>query len=149
MEVKNIYGIYFEHCQMTDIKLQTIVHGDMRMDAPVADVAEKASAEKPFREAVRTSFSLVVINADCPEKVILRLHELIDKQTSPKDVVMPIRAAMEAGVIRRPTWGEFCAEFGDNKLRAKSSFSRYTESAYQYEGEDFKVMIENFRTFLP
>ena len=33
-EVKNFYGgIYFDRCQMTDIKFQTIVQGDMHVEA--------------------------------------------------------------------------------------------------------------------
>lgn len=76
------------------------------------------------------------------------MHELVDRQTSPKDIVMPIRAAMEAGVIRRPKWGEFCAEFGDDKLKAKSSLSRYTESSYLYEDKIFKGMIDDFRALI-
>ena len=32
--VKNFYGgIYFDRCQMTDIKFQTIVQGDMHVEA--------------------------------------------------------------------------------------------------------------------
>ena len=33
-EVKNFYGgVYFDRCRMTDVKLQTLVQGDMRMEA--------------------------------------------------------------------------------------------------------------------
>ena len=94
------------------------------------------------------SFVLVVTNAACPEKVIARLHELMDERTSPKDVMMPIRAAFDAGVIRHPTWSEFCAEFGSSKLKSKTSFNDYLNVSYKYDGESFKVMVENFRAFL-
>lgn len=94
------------------------------------------------------SFVLVVTNAACPEKVIARLHELMDERTSPKDVMMPIRAAFDAGVIRHPTWSEFCAEFGPSKLKSKTSFNDYLNVSYKYDGESFKVMVENFRAFL-
>lgn len=94
------------------------------------------------------SFVLVVTNAACPEKVIARLHELMDERTSPKDVMMPIRAAFDAGVIRHPTWKEFCAEFGPSKLKSKTSFNDYLNVSYKYDGESFKVMVENFRAFL-
>lgn len=94
------------------------------------------------------SFVLVVTNAACPEKVIARLHELMDERTSPKDVMMPIRAAFDAGVIRHPTWSEFCAEFGSSKLKSKTSFNDYLNVNYKYDGESFKVMVENFRAFL-
>lgn len=100
------------------------------------------------KDGLLNSFSSLVVKPICSQGVIKKLHELVDCQIEPKYVVMPIRAAMEAGVIRRPTWGEFCAEFGDNKLKAKSSLSNYTENSYQYEGESFKVMVEEFRSFL-
>ena len=50
-EVKNFYGgIYFDRCQMTDIKFQTIVQGDMHVEAteakPTQDDRETTEAEQ-------------------------------------------------------------------------------------------------------
>ena len=50
-EVKNFYGgIYFDRCQMTDIKFQTIVQGNMRVEAteakPTQDDRETTEAEQ-------------------------------------------------------------------------------------------------------
>lgn len=49
--VKNFYGgIYFDRCQMTDIKFQTIVQGDMHVEAeeahPIQDDEETTEAEQ-------------------------------------------------------------------------------------------------------
>lgn len=117
-----------------------------------ANATEKTTPKKNVKVSSHTQseslFSKIVRFTGKQEVIITRLHELVDRQTSPKDIVMPIRAAMEAGVIRRPKWGEFCAEFGDDKLKAKSSLSKYTESSYLYEDEIFKGMIDDFRALI-
>lgn len=117
-----------------------------------ANTTEKKNPKKNIRTSsqahAESLFSKIVKSTDKKEIIIARLHEMVDRQTSPKDIVMPIRAAMEAGVIRRPKWGEFCAEFGDDKLKAKSSLSKYTESSYLYEDEIFKGMIDDFRALI-
>lgn len=117
-----------------------------------ANATDKTTPKKNVKVSSHTQseslFSKIVRFTGKQEVIITRLHELVDRQTSPKDIVMPIRAAMEAGVIRRPKWGEFCAEFGDDKLKAKSSLSKYTESSYLYEDESFKGMIDDFRALI-
>jgi hypothetical protein len=70
-------------------------------------------------------------------------------KTKPKDVLMSVRAAMEAGVIRRPTWEEFCQEFGSYRLKSKTSFSDYTNPEKSpYIGADFQMMKEKFRQLM-
>ena len=117
-----------------------------------ANATKKTTPKKNVKASshahAESLFSKIVKSTDKQEIIITRLHELVDRQTSPKDIVMPIRAAMEAGVIRRPKWGEFCAEFGDDKLKAKSSLSKYTGSSYLYEDEIFKGMIDDFRALI-
>lgn len=108
----------------------------------------KKTEETTLHTDTASLFSKIVTYPAKQETVINRLHELMDRQTLPKAIVMPIRAAIEAGAIRRPTWTEFCAEFGNKKMKSKASFSKYTESSYQYEGENFKVMIDDFRALV-
>ena len=81
-------------------------------------------------------------------KILELLHELIDGQTKPLDIVMPIRAAIEAGVIRRPTWDEFRAEFGVHKLKAKSSFTQYTGNGYHFDTEVFYQIVAKFKSLI-
>lgn len=91
-------------------------------------------------------FRLLVSKPECADKVIARLHEMMDKKSKPKDIMMPLRAAMEAGVIRRPTWVEFIAEFG-SKRASKGSLSSYTDTTkVKFDGEpQFMTMVEDFR----
>ena len=108
----------------------------------------KQGNEPDAEEKEVSSFALLVRKPDCVDTILQKLHELVDRQSVPREVVMPIRAAMEAGVIGRPTWVQFCAEFGADKLSSKSSLTKYTGEGYTYYGEDFLMMKESFRNFL-
>ena len=95
------------------------------------------------------SFATVVIKKDLVEAVITRLHKLMEGKTQPKDVLMPIRAAMDAGVIRRPTWNEFCSEFGLDCVKNKSRFSDYTNpDKTPYEGATYEALKSQFSGLL-
>lgn len=90
-------------------------------------------------------FAKRIVDPSKVNVVLAKLHELVDRQTDPKEIVMPIRAAMDAGVLGRPTWGEFKNEFGEEKIKSKSSFTDYTNKDYRYEGENFLKMIEDLK----
>lgn len=126
---------------MGETSMDKIVIGfDKNWDAIYLDTLHRAS------ENNTSSFAMCVIKPDLVDVILQKLHELVDTKVKPKDVMEPIRAAMDAGVIRRPTWAEFRAEFGENKLKQKSSLTKYEN--YEYAGEDFKVMVEEFRMLL-
>ena len=62
--------------------------------------------------------------------VVAKAHEIIstligfmEGKVKPKDVVMPIRAAIDAGAIRKPTLNEFTVVFGDWRIKSKSSLT--------------------------
>ena len=78
----------------------------------------------------KSEFSHLIAKPECAEKVINRLHELISSKKNPKARTKPIRAAMDAGAISRPSWTVFCEEFGiDPKSTWKSAFNNYTNPA--------------------
>ena len=113
-------------------------------------IAESISEARSRMGNVKSEqFRLVVAKPECADKVVARLHELMDGRSKPKDVLMPIRAAMDAGVIRRPTWAEFIAEFG-SKRASKGSLSDYTDPTKEkYEGEaQFLSMVDDFRSLI-
>lgn len=96
-----------------------------------------------------SSFTPAVIDASKAAEVIILLRQLMEGKTKPKDVLMPVRAAMDAGVIRRPTWEEFCQEFGLWRVKNKSSFSDYTNPDNQpYIGVDFELIKDKFRQLM-
>lgn len=98
---------------------------------------------------VSDEFKKLVTKPEHAEKVIARLHELMDEKMKPKDILMPIRAAMEAGAIRRPTWAEFIAEFG-SKRASKGSLSDYTDTTKdKFAGEpQYMSLVDDFRRLI-
>ena len=100
-----------------------------------------AEAEERKRE-----FASAVVNMAKVNAIVDLLCQLMEGKTKPKDVMMPIRAAIDAGVIRRPTWEEFCSEFGKDRIKSKASFSDYTNPENKpYDGADFETMKEAFQ----
>ena len=93
-------------------------------------------------------FSSLVVDQSKREVVLKKLHELVERPGKPKTILMPIRAAMDAGVISRPTWEQFCSEFGMNRVKSKSSLTDYINENYCYVGEDFESMKRIFSQLL-
>lgn len=63
-----------------------------------------------------------------------------------KDVMKPLRAAQDAGVIRRITYEEMKAAFPAYCPASKASVSKYTkEDEMPYIDQAFKDMVEDFR----
>lgn len=91
-----------------------------------------------------SGFSAVVTNPDKANLVIAMLHKHTDGKQKPQDFIMPIRAAQDAGVIRRPTYGEAESEFGAGHF-SKGSFSYWTNDSNKYYGPDYANMVEAFR----
>ena len=142
------------------------VHNDHHKEINIGSVSEKAlgdilrhflkdDAEDTAFEEVRDNepanaapgmgFAAAVIDSSKTETITSLLRRLMTGKQKPKDVMMPVRAAMEAGVIRRPTWDEFCSEFGIDMLKSKASFSDYTNPGRTpYEGEDFEAIKAQF-----
>lgn len=110
----------------------------------IVESIQEAKAKMSYDSSEQ--FRLLVTKPECADKVIARLHELMKEKMKPRDILMPIRAAMEAGAIRRPTWAEFIAEFG-SKRASKGSLSNYTDTTkVRFDGEpQFMTMVEDFR----
>ena len=110
------------------------------------NMAMKISRQKPTDTI---SFATVVIKKVLVEEVVSQLHELMKGKTKPKDLLMPIRAAMDVGVIRRPTWEEFCREFGNECVKNKSSFSNYTNPDKTcFEDANYEALKSQFRSLI-
>ena len=121
---------------------QTVKDSPITKDAPANEAPSMGFAAAVIDNA---KAELHRLTAEAKEAVVELLRRLMIGKQKPKDVMMPVRAAMEAGVIRRPTWEEFCSEFGIDLLKSKSSFSDYTNPARKpYEGEDFEALKSQF-----
>lgn len=89
-------------------------------------------------------FSAVVTDPEKADAVIAMLHKHTNGKQQPRDFIMPIRAAQDAGAIRRPTFGEAKSEFGEGHF-SKGSFSHWTNDDTKYYGADYANMVEAFR----
>ena len=87
------------------------------------------------------------------EEVIGLLRRYMEgiNSNKPKDIMMPVRAALDARVIRKPTYTEFKAAFPEFVPRAKSSFDGYLkiekfENQHPYYGVGaFLDMVSEFK----
>ncbi len=102
---------------------------------------------KRNRKAVY-NFERRVIKPEHAEAVLKRLRELVERQTLPRDIVMPIRAAIDAKAITRPSWTDFCIEFGEERISSKSLYNRYTNKNYTYDDGAYIVMVEIFKEII-
>lgn len=64
---------------------------------------------------------------DKAEDIIALLRKYMSgiDHSKPKDLMMPVRAAFDAGVIRKPTYGEFKRVLPDLVPKNSSSFDQY------------------------
>ena len=94
-------------------------------------------------------FKSLVAKPEYADKVVARLHELSEGKQKPKDILMPLRAAIEAGAIRRPTWAEYGSEFGF-KRTSKTSLSDYTDPTRNKfaDEQQFWTMVDDFRKLI-
>lgn len=90
-----------------------------------------------------------VIKNELATIIIEKIRDLVKGKTSPKDKMMPIRAAQDAGVIRRPTYSEIKKAFGDDFI-ANSSFHNYTDPTKEPFDQDnsFKMLKEEFKKLI-
>ena len=111
----------------------------------ILESIEEAKELMKKQGAQSEAFKMLVVKPECADKVVGRLHELSDGKLKPRDILMPFRAAMEAGAIRRPTWAEYGAEFGF-KRSSKTSLSDYTDPTKNKFADEpqFWEMVEDF-----
>ena len=103
---------------------------------------------------------------DKADKIISELFRFIDGKTGNKDIVMPIRAAIEAGAIRKPTPSEFNEVFGNTYIgpigkgliSSKSALNDYCNLSIKHfriicgdhykKTAEFDRMVESFREII-
>lgn len=77
--------------------------------------------------------------------ILSKIREYQSVKKKPKDLAMPVRAAIDAGVIKRPTLKEYEEVKGFAKI-AKSSFEDYTNPCKQpYNDSAYNGMVEVFK----
>ena len=92
-----------------------------------------------------TGFRQYVIKPEKADVIVNRIKELANPKDKPRSIMMPIRAAIDAGAIERPNWDSFLFEFGENKLKSKASFTNYTDPMKQpYDDEGYNTLKKEF-----
>ena len=113
------------------------------------DIESTITNQSRDKRSLAHGFFTLVPKPERANVVVERLHELMAGKTHPKDIVKPIRAAIDAGAISRPTWGKFCAEFGENKLKSSSSLDNYTNpDKAPYIDAAFQTMVNEFKSLI-
>jgi len=148
-EVEKEFAEFEEMVEETDgIREQAEKTDGIREKAEKTDgIREKAvESEQPLKQ---DGFRKLVSKPELADRVLEHLHRLMEGKQKPQDVVKPIRAAMDAGAIKRPTWDEFCQEFGQHRIKSKSSLSKYTNpDMLLYHGQDYITMVADFKEMI-
>ena len=90
-------------------------------------------------------------NKDKAEDIIALLRKYMTgiDHSKPKDLMMPVRAAFDAGVIRKPTFGEFKQGLPDLAPKNCSSFDKYlrSDSITPHPYDTILAFIEMVKSF--
>lgn len=106
---------------------------------------EELQHPAPARKGLRA----YVVKPEKADIIVNRIIELVNAQSKPKQIMMPIRAAIDAGAIERPNWESFEDEFGKGKLSSKTSFSDYTNPDKQpYTTTGYQSLVEEFKQII-
>lgn len=141
-EEKHFFFLLDEICLITDILI-----GMAKNEWPNAEYVDEDASDEHFINQFQKGVASFVTYTNRSDDIIKLLLLTMEGKIKPKDIMMPVRAAMEAGVIRRPTWDEFCKVFGAYRI-SKSSFTFYTDPREKkYEGEHFGTMILIFQKY--
>lgn len=90
-----------------------------------------------------------VVKPEIANVVVAKITSYVNKENKPKPIVRPIRAAMDSGVMYRPSWDAFVEDFGSNKISSKTSFNDYTNpEKTPYYGASYDTLVDEFKKFI-
>lgn len=109
---------------------------------------EKNSTETRDNEITILKYPFVV-KIELIDDIINKMHSFLRGKSSPKDKMMPIRAAQDAGVIRRPTYSEIKKAFGEEFI-SNSSYHNYTDPGKKpfVDNNIFDLMVNEFKKLI-
>lgn len=139
------------YCELDFFSDKRTLLGRIEENTPVRKIEAKPTEQllDDSPETQLSEFELLVVEPKFAGQVVQRIHDLMKNQNGPKNKLMPIRAAMDAGVLKRPTWGQFTSEFGEYLIKSKTSLSNMTNPNNQpYFGEAYETMKKSFRDLI-
>lgn len=110
-------------------------------------VRERLSCGSGKREVIQVSCYPFVIDPSMAEGVVDRIRFYMQgkDRSQPRDIMMAVRAAQDAGVTRRITYKEMQEAFPEYCPNSPASVSKYTkEDETPYTDEAFKDMVKGF-----
>jgi hypothetical protein len=131
-----------------DIMLE-LINRDIAKVMPVEEKEEKKDKEEQSVAKILTGLRPFAVKQEVAERVVTKITELINMESKPKNIIRPIRAAIDAGVLHRPSWDAFVEEYGPNKVSSKSSFNDYTNPETEpYTGTSYHTLVDVFKQLL-
>lgn len=107
-------------------------------------IQELKTPKKPIR-----GLKAFVVKPEIADVVVDKITSYVNVENRPKPIVRPIRAAMDSGVMHRPSWDAFLEEYGQNKISSKTSFNEYTNPEKEpYYGASYKALVDEFKKIL-
>ena len=107
-------------------------------------IQELKTPKKPIR-----GLKAFVVKPEIADVVVDKITSYVNVENRPKPIVRPIRAAMDSGVMHRPSWDAFVEEYGSNKISSKTSFNDYTNPEKEhYNGASYKALVDEFKKIL-
>ncbi len=114
--------------------VSTLVRKAQPTAVPASDDEHRPAATASDDERYAAALSICV-ETKIAQQVFNLLESMIAGKRKAIDVVRPVRAAIQAGVINRMTWKEFCQLFGEDRV-SRSSYNEYTNpNNRSYQGD--------------
>lgn len=119
-------------------ELRELMSASKVEDTPSFQIGEVDTTIYPF-----------VVNGKYAKIIIDKIKALTTGKTSPRDKMMPIRAAIDAGVIRRPSYTEIVKALGKDFI-ANSSYHNYTNPGLQpfQANPSFSQLVSEFKKII-
>lgn len=141
---KSRLALELKNKALSDESWKTYFNTIRRFDEYDIWISELNKSENPNK-----GLKAYVIKPEIADVVVGRIIELNKYEVKPKAIVRPIRAAMDAGVLHRPTWEAFVEEYGLGKIKSSTSLNSNTNPFEKpYSGESYEALVEEFKRFL-
>lgn len=107
-------------------------------------IEELRTSSKPIR-----GLKAFVVKPEIADAVVGKITSYVNTENRPKPIVMSIRAAMDSGVMHRPSWDAFVEEYGPEKISSKTSYNDYTNPENTpYKSASYNTLVDEFKKFL-
>ena len=93
-----------------------------------------------------SGFRSAIIGEEYADEITDLLHKFMKGKSAPKDIMRPVRAAIDAGVLRPLSYLEFKQEFGSILGNSISSLNKYINKEYTGFKKDslYEMMKQKF-----